>query len=90
MEREVAGPDLPLDPGVAKRWILLLKWPDLETFYRFDENKLRQARHEQQQQRIAVFAKIIFGVLLFLAIGASCTHVSGKSRAPCRRKAIAC
>ena len=86
VEREQAGPDLPLEPGLAKRWILLLVWPDLEQFYRLNENKQWQARDEQRRDRVAQFGKIIVGVLLSLAIVGT---VCKRGQTPCHRKAIA-
>lgn len=88
LEREEAGSDLPLDAVLAKRWVLFLKPPDLETVHRLDESKQRQARDEQRRERNHVFARMIAGVLLLVFIvGAGCKVTV---RLPCRRKAIAC
>lgn len=89
VEREEIGPDLPLEPGIAKRWLLFIKWPELDTFYRLEESKQREAKDEQRRDRMAVFGKMMIGVLIFLSIVATCSRAKGKLRAPCHRKAIA-
>ncbi|MBM4069258.1 MAG: hypothetical protein FJ271_09975 [Planctomycetes bacterium] len=80
VDSEAAGPDLPLDPGIARRWVLLLKPPDLDSFRRLDESKHGLARDEHRRQRLATFARMIVGVLLLVVIaGAGCRRTHGQA-----------
>ena len=80
VEREEAGPDLPLDPGAAKCWVLHLKLPDLDTLYRLDATKQKQAGDEQRRERSGDFGRMMIGVLLLVFIvGAGCRRGYGKA-----------
>lgn len=83
------GPDLPLEPGSAKSWVLKLRPPDLTTYYRLEENRQRQIRDEQRGRRVSGFGKILAGMVLLLGMGAGYSRLRERSRPACRPKAIA-
>jgi len=66
---EEAGKDLPLDPGAAKRWILRLKQPDWDEYYRLDHEEQIALRQRRAEDRILLLGKVLGGVMVLLLAG---------------------
>lgn len=79
LEKEEQGKDLPLEPGTAKSWIILLTPPQLEAFYRLDEEQKTHDREQRRQERALELGKVFGSSLALLAIWVVCGQLSGRT-----------